>query len=498
MLENQCVIIIHLNQLIILKILSQMKQLFKLLTITFLIFSFSTVSNAQEIWDWQKCIEYALQNNIQLQQSDLNVQLGETTVQSNKMNYSPNINASSNYNLRIGNNYNFFTGAYERQTVHYNDFGLNLSQPILDLVTPNNVKKSKLDLQALKLDQETLKNNIQLQILTAFLNIMNANEQHQQAINQKQTTQEQYERTKSLISAGAAAERAILDVDVQLTSEDLTISQIKNQLDLAYLNLKIILQLDTKKEITVKIPELPQDLSIGTLEDVQKIYADALGLRPEIKSSQLKIESAKKQIAAAKGNYYPTLSFIGNLNTFFTTQSKLSNTIVTGNFIPSGAFVDGTLQQVLIPETITEQNKNPYKNQLNQNLNYAFGLSLNVPIFNKFQVQTAVKQSKLQYQNSILTERQAEIDLFNTIQQAHLKAEAAIENFKAAEKNYETAKKSFDYSVDRLNLGSINQLEVNLAKTNVDNALSKLTQAKYEYLFNTKLLDFYQGKKIEL
>ena len=476
-----------------------MKQLYKLFSLFFLFISFSTVSHAQEIWDWQKCIEYALKNNIQLKQSDLNIQLGESTVQSNRMNYSPNINGSSNYNLRIGNNYNFFTGTYERQLVHYNDFGLNISQPIFDgLVTPNNVKKSKLDLQALKLDQETLKNNIQLQILTAFLNIMNANEQHQQAVNQKASTQEQYERMQTLISAGAAAEKALLDIDAQLTNEDLSISQIKNQLDLAYLSLKILLQLDTKQNITVKIPELPSDLAIGNLEDVNKIYEDALGLRPEIKSSQLKIQSAKKAIAAAKGNYYPTLGLVGNLNTFFTTQSKLSNTVATGNFIPSGAFIANPLQAVLIPETITTQSKNPYKNQLNQNLNYAFGLSLNVPIFNKFQVQTAVKQSKLQYQNSILTEKQTEIDLYNAIQQAYLKAQAAIDNFKAAQKNLETATKSYDYAIERLNLGSVNQLEVNLAKTNVDNALSKLTQAKYEYLFNTKLLDFYQGKKIEL
>lgn len=129
---------------------------------------------------------------------------------------------------------------------------------------------------------------------------MNANEQLQQAKNQRQTTQEQYERTNSLIEAGAAAERAILDIDAQLTGEDLTISQIQNQLDLAYLNLKIILQLDSKENITIKIPELPDGLAIGNLEDVNKIYSDALGLRPEIKSSQLKIESAKNKLLLQK------------------------------------------------------------------------------------------------------------------------------------------------------------------------------------------------------
>lgn len=475
-----------------------MKQLYKLFSISFFFFSFFTVSHAQEIWDWQKCIEYALKNNIQIKQSDLNIQLGESTLKQNKLNYSPNINASSNYDLRIGNNYNFFTNQYTKAVVHYQDYGVNISQPIFDgLITPNNVKKSKLDLQALHLDQETLKNNIQLQILTAFLNIMNANEQHQQAVNQKESTQEQYERMRTLIDAGGAAEKALLDIDAQLTSEDLSISQIKNQLDLAYLSLKILLQLDVKQNMTVQIPDLPKDLTIAELADVNKIYEDALGLRPEIKSSQLKTQSAKKAIAAARGNYYPTLSLVGNTNTFFSSQSTTAKQVLTGNATAVG-FVEGTLQRVLIPETITEESKNPYGKQLNQNLSYAVGLTLNIPIFNKFQVQTAVKQSKLQYQNSILTEKQTELDLFNTIQQAYLKAQAAIDNFKAAQKNLETATKSYDYAVERLNLGHVNQLEVNLAKTNLDNALSKLTQAKYEYLFNTKLLDFYQGKKIEL
>lgn len=475
-----------------------MKQYQRFFLIFLILCFYVTSSSAQEVWDWEKCIDYALKNNIQVKQSDLNILMGETTVQSNKMNYSPDIYGASNYNVQFGNVYNFYTNQYDRTMVHYQDMGLNISQPIFDgLVTPNNVKKSKLDLQALKLDQEKLQNDIQLQILTAFLNIMNANEQYAQAKNQRERTQEQYDRIKTMINAGAAAENALLDVDAQLTSEDLTISQIKNQLDLTYLNLKVLLQLDLKKDITIKIPELPNGFLIEELEDVYKVYEDALNLRPEVKSSQLKIQSAEKQISAAKGNYWPSLNFIGNMRTFISTQFTLTSTQLTGNTTPIG-FVEGTLQRVLVPETVTVETKNKYGPQLNQNLNFALGLSLNIPIFNKYQIQTAVKQSKIQYENALLTEKQTSIDLFNSIQQAHLKSQASIANFKAAEKNYETAKKSYEYAIDRLELGSINQLEVNLAKTNLDNSLSKLTQSKYEYLFNTKLLDFYQGKKIEL
>jgi outer membrane protein len=473
-------------------------QNLKTLLILFFISSLQ-FSKAQEIWDWKKCIDYAMQNNLQLKQTDLNVKLEEVNLQKNKLNFTPNINGSSNYNLRIGNNFNFFTGAYEQQLVHYDDYGINLSQPIFDgLITKNSVQKSKIDLEALKLDQEVLRNNIQLQILTAFLNIMNANEQLNQTIKQKESTQQQYEHTKILIDAGAAAEKALLDIDAQLTTEDLSISQIKNQLELNYLTLKILLQLDPSKNIKVKIPVLPNGIEIEELASLQRIYSDALTLRPEIKSADIKIKSAEKSIKIAKGNHYPTLNFVGNLSTFYTSQNKLSTQeISTTEFSPIG-FVQNTGALVLQPNINIKQSKNPYFNQLKQNFNYAFGLSLNVPIYNKFLAQSAVKQANLQVQLSQLQKKQAETDLFNIISQAYLKSQAAIDNFKAAKKNLETAKKSYDYAVERLNVGSINQLEVNLAKNNLASSESKLTQAKYEFVFNTKVLDFYQGKKITL
>jgi len=394
-----------------------MRQLYFILTFLFLVSS--NTLPAQEVWDWQKCIDYAFKNNLQVKQSDINIQLGESNLKQQKLNYSPSVNASTNYNLRLGNNYDFYANTYTKALVHYQDYGVNLSQPIFDgLMTPNNIKKSKIDLQAIKLDQAVLKNNIQMQILAAFLNIMNANEQYQQAINQKTSTQEQYERMQTLIKAGGAAEKAILDIDAQLTSEELTISQIKNQLDLAYLNLKILLQLDVKQNITVQIPELPKTFNVENLQDINTIYSDALSLRPEIKSSQLKVQSAKKQIAVARGNYSPVLNFVANTNTFFSSQSVTYKQQATGNNTAVG-FVEGTFQRVLIPEIATISSKNPYKNQLKQNLGYAFGASLNIPIYNKYQVQTAVKQAKLQYENTLLTEKQAELDLFNSIQQAY-------------------------------------------------------------------------------
>ena len=118
-----------------------MKFIFKLCCLLLFVL-FSQRSNAQEVWDWQKCIEYALQNNIQVKQSDLSIQLGEVALKQQKLNYSPTINASSNYNLHVGNTYNFYTNEYARELVHYHDYSLNFNQPIFDgLVIVNSVKK---------------------------------------------------------------------------------------------------------------------------------------------------------------------------------------------------------------------------------------------------------------------------------------------------------------------------------------------------------------------
>lgn len=454
--------------------------------------------NTVEEWDWSKCLQHTIDNNLQLKQAEINIQLGEATLKQQKLNYSPSVNASTNYNLRVGNNFNFFTSAYTQELVHFQDYGLNVSQPVFDgLIIANNIKKSKLDVEALQFDQQTLQNNIVLQMLAAFLNIMNAKEQEQQALQQQQITREQYERIKTMIEAGAAAEQATLDIEAQLASEELTLAQINNQLALAYLQLKIILQLPVDKDITVKIPALPESWSVAPLSDVMTVYNNALQSQPQVKSSQLKTKSAEKAIDIAKGNYYPSLNLIANASTFYSSQNKITRQQLTGNTTAIG-IVEGTFQRVLIPETQTTQSKNPYGKQLNQNFNYAVGLGLTIPIYNKYQVKTAVKQSRLQHQLAIINEQQTNLELYNNIQQAYLKASASLESYKAAEKNYRTAQKSYDYATERLQAGSIQQLDVNLAKSNLLIALSRLSQSKYEYLFNSKVLDFYEGKPITL
>lgn len=463
-----------------------------------ILFLFTFRSFAQETWDWKKCIDYALANNLQLQAGQINAKLAEVEVKRNRFNYSPNVFARTNYSLGIGNNYNYFSNQYERQTIHYNDYNLNVIQPVFDgMITPNSAKKSQYDLQALRLDNEVLASDIQLQILTAFLNILNAEEQYKQAESQKKNTQEQHDRTQVLIDAGSLPQNSIVDIDAQLAAEDATLQQVKNQLDLAYLALKLILQLDPDKEIRISAPALPDNIELATLPASKDIFATAVGLRPEIKSRDLRILSAQRQVKIANGSRYPTLNFTGTINTFFSSQNRNRTFFPTGNNVVIG-IVQASLDPVIQPEYAYSQERIDFYTQFKNLLSYAIGLQLNIPIYNKNQVNFAVKQAKLNVQLAELQKKQEEQNLHNNIKQAYAKALNAAGNYQAAQVSVDAAQQSYDYNLERVNGGLASQLELNLAKNNLAAAQSRLTQAKYEYLFNSKVLDFYQGKPINL
>jgi len=465
----------------------------------FLYFLISIVSaNAQEIWDWNKCIEYALENNIQLKLGNINKQVAEIEVKKNTFNYTPNINAQSNYNFRIGKNYNYFQNEYVNQLVHYQDYNLNIQQNIFDgLLTKNQIQKSKIDLKSLELDNEALKTNLQMQILTAYLNILNAKEQLTQNKTQQQSTLEQKARTEAMIEAGALPESNLIDIQVQLATEDANITMAKSQHDMALLTLKNILQVDLNKDIDVVVPTLVENVQTGDIPKAADVFAVAVENRPEILTHDFKIQSAKKNIQIAKASNYPTLNFLGNINTFYTNQNSTSTQTLTGNYTPIG-FVEGTLQKVLIPETQYNTIRTKYFPQLKNFLNYSFGLGLTIPIYNKNTVRFAVQQASKQIAVAELNKQISTIELNNNIQQAYIKTITAEENYFARQKAYIASQQSYDIAAERVKEGMSTQLELNLAKNTLINAQSRWTQAKYEYLFNKKLLEFYQGKNISL
>lgn len=459
------------------------------------LFTYLLPVQAQETWDWNMCLDYAMQNNIRIKLNQINIALADIQQKQDKLAFTPSVNATAGYNTAVGRTVDLTTYQFVTKPVQTGNVQVSLNQPIFEgLRNFHSLHKSKLDFEAARLDHEALKEEVSLQVMNAYLNVLQSEEQLEQAKNQLIRTKEQYQINLNLVESGALAERMLVDLEAQLAAEEYNSVIIQQQVDLAYMALKTVLQLDQNKEIKIVSPNIPSELQIESLDPITDIYKDALEIRPEIKGGLSRISSAQKAIKIAKSAYYPTLSF------FTAAQTNVSDQFTDRTFVdtvltPIG-FVSGSGEPVLtlLPETRID--KVPISNQFSNNFSFALGVNLSIPIYNKRSFYFNTQRSKLSLAQAELNQENLEFILLSNIKEAHLKAFGSTENYKAAVKNSRAAEKSFAFAEERAQNGAISQLEVNLAQSNLFIAKSRVIQAKYEYLFNLKVLDFYRGKDI--
>ena len=472
-----------------------MRYIKKSISFVFLIFlSFSV--NAQEIWDWNKCLEYAYQNNLQLKSDAINIALSELQLKQDRLNLTPFVQADAGYTYAVGRTVDMSTYQYVTKPVNTGNMQVSLNQPIFQgLKNLNSLKKSKIDIQASQLDNETLKMNIQLQLLNAYLNILNAQEQVLQAKEQLSRSQEQYQYNKNLANAGALAERVLVDNEAQLASDEYAIIQLDQQVQLAYMALKTILQLDLSKDIQIENPIGENPLNSLELESVETIYQSASNTRPDVIGADIKIKSSELGVKIAKSAYYPQLSFFSAIGTNLSDQFTEAN--VSGSEETPIGFIKSSGETVYTLYPTTDYLSVPFGKQFNNNMSYAIGLNLSIPIYNRRAGYLSTQRARLALEQSKLNGENINYSLMNDIRSAHLKAVTSEQNYLAAQKNVNASQKSYEFAQDRLTNGAISQLELNLAQNNLLIAQSRMTQAKYEYIFNSKVLDFYSGKSID-
>jgi outer membrane protein len=469
------------------------KRVIFLLYITLGTFSLS----AQEYWDWYKCIDQAMNNNIQIRLNDIAVALADIQKRQDKLAFTPSMNAAAGFNNAVGRTVDLTTYQFVTRPVQTGNMQISLNQPVFQgLRNIHTFKRSQLDLEAARLDNQALREEISLQVMNAYLNVLNAEEQMEQAANQLKRTEEQVAINKTLVEGGALAERLLVDIEAQLANDAYNLTLLQQQVELAYLALKTILQVDPELNIRLVKPQLPESLELKALDPVSTIYREALGIRPDIKSGILKINSARRGIQIAKSAYWPTLNFFTagqtNVSDQFT-ERVISDTVIT----PFG-YVGNTGETVFTFLPLTEFKKVPFGRQFSNNFSFALGFNLSIPIYNKRTFYFNTERSRLALEQAKLNQKNLEFNLFNNIKQAHLRASTSAENYNAAVKNVDAAQRSFNFAMERAASGAISQLESNLAQANLVIAQSRLIQAKYEYLFNLKVLDFYRGRPINL
>lgn len=438
-----------------------MKHLFQLVALVLLLFS-ETVS-AQHTWDLQKCIDYALENNIQIQQQSLNTNYYNNQLQQSKNNRLPSVSGSLSNSFNFGRSLQY-DNTYANINSNQTSGSLSANLTLWNgLILKHSINKAKLDLEASLTDLQKTKDDIMLYIAAAYLEILFSEELVQVATDQMEVTKSQIERTQKLVDAGSLAKGSLLEIEAQLASEELNSVNQQNSLQLAYLNLYQLLELPSTEQFKIEQPNLPVVTANRTLLNSMDVFKNAVMLRPEIKSAEYRLGSYKEQVAIAKGNLYPTVTFGADYYNSYNNKYDID-----------------------------------FSDQLKNNERYGAGLNMSIPIFNKNQTRTQIKNAEIQVLNQELEVQSTKNVLRKDIELAYNNALAALKKYIASNKAVESMQEAFRYTEEKFNVGMVNTVEYNQSKNNLAKAKSDLAQAKYDYIFRTKILDFYNGIPIEL
>ena len=457
--------------------ITHMKKI--LLPILAFIFSISAV-NAQELWDLEKCINHAKEHNISLQLRKLDAEVQANNTKQSKLSLLPNLNGSTGYNFNYGRSLKA-DNTYENQNSQTGSLGLSSRVTLFDgFQNWNTVKQNELDLQANLQDVEKAKEDLALNITSYYLDILFKKELLQVAHEQLKVTDLQIKRTEVLVEAGTLPKGTLMEQRAQAAREDLAVVNAQNSLDIALLDLAQLLDLESADQFDIKTPELPVLNATKSMVDPESVFINALTFRPEMKAAQYRLESSEKGLLIAKGQRIPTLSMSGSWNSGY--RKNLAEY--------DGFNTDGS------PIMIRKEMK--LNDQLKLFESKSFGFNLSIPIFNGGSVNRNISNAKINIDRSRLNMESSKNALRKDIQQAHANAKASMKKFFSSETAVSSTEEAFRYTEEKFNLGLVNSVDYNQEKNNLYKSKSDLLQAKYEYIFRTKILDFYNGIEINL
>ncbi len=427
----------------------------------------------QKVWSLQECIKYAIDNNLTIKQQVIQTRYQENTLAQSKLNLLPTINGQATHNYSFGRALDETTYKFtDNQNIQSNSFYAGGSLNLFNgLQNYNTIKKNEYQLLASELDLQSIKDNISLSIALAYLQILLNKELVSTTGNQLLITKQQIGKTKKMFDAGSVAKGNLLQIESQAAGEELQLINLENQLDISYLTLTQMLELKSPEGFSIVAPEISIDTNTVIIGKVEDIFMQAQGLRPEIKSAELKLTASEYDLKIASGARSPRLS----MNHSFSTR-----------------YSDIAIK----PSAPTE--KYTFSEQLNDNINYGIGFSLNIPILNGWQVNKNISNSKLNIESSRYTLEGEKKQLYKDIQQAYADAGAALKKYSASMKAVTSMEESFRYTEQKFNVGMVTPVDYNAAKTQLLNAQSDMSQAKYEFIFKTKVLDFYKGLPLNL
>ncbi len=454
------------------------------------------VAAQEKKWTLRECVDYAVTNNISIQSSALDLKNAAINKKDAFGAFLPSVNASASHSWNIGLNQNITTGLLQNQTTQFTSAGLNVGVDIYNgLKNQLQLRKSNLVIIASQYQLTKMQEDIALNVANAYLQILFNKENLKVQQQQKTYNLSQLDRTKQLVDAGVVPKGDLLDIKATAASDTQRVIAAQNALLISKLSLAQLLRLDDFKNFDIDESQVPALNEEILMQSSESIVQKAKETRTELKIAASNVQLAEKDIAIAKAAYQPTISGFYS----FSTRAAYSDRVV--GVVPNAAnptstigYVDGTNQLVLEPNfSPVLGGPLPVFDQFSNNKGQNFGVQLNVPIFNGLATRNNVERSKVALERAKLNQSQQELDVERNVFTAYTDANAAKESFEAAEITLNARKLSFDYAKDRYEVGLMNVFDFNQAQTLLINAQSEVLRTKYDYLFRTKILEFYFG-----
>ena len=457
-------------------------------------------ANAQETparLTLQQAVDIAVKNNIQVKQSSLRLETADINRQQARAYMLPNLNGNFNYGWNNGRNIDPFTNTYVNQQIQGSNVGVSGQWNLFNgLQVHNSIKQQTLSQDASKMDLQQTKENTTLLVIMNYLQVLNNEDLLQNVHNQSEVTRKQVERLDIMVKEGAVGAYLLADMKGQLANDQVAIVNASNSLELSKLNLCQLLNIPFNKALQLERNDVPMPAGIYPGNEAE-IIQTALNNLALIKASDLRIKSAEKGIKVEQASYYPLIGLYGNLFSNYSSAATLNTpTTIVDQPTSDYVLVNNIKNPVISPvQNYTSENIK-YGNQMKNNIGSSFGVAAQIPLFNNFRTRFRVAQAKVNLKTAEVERENTELQLKQNIEQAYANMTASFNRYKAYLDQHTNYQESFRANEIRFNAGTINSVEYLTAKNNLDRATINLTQVRYEYIFRTKILDYYQGKLV--
>lgn len=432
-------------------------------------FAAVSTAQAQEKWTLRQCIDHAVENNIAVRQQALAVKSAETNLNTSRNSRLPDLTAGINQNFSFGRMASDIDNSYVNTQASSTSASLSAGLPVFQGFRINHeIKRGELELKAAAEGLEKAKQNLELNVAGYFLDVLFRREILYVYEEQLKLSKQRLGQTEEMVRTGKVAESQVLDMRSQIAASEVNVTNAQNDLRMSLLNLSQALNLEWSPSFDIAIPDIDAAVSrnMSEIRQPNYVYQTALEIKPHIREAEYRLQGSEQQVMIAKSARWPSISLGASFGDSYYYMFGQPN------------------------ESLADQLCNKHSESI--------GINVSIPIFNRFSTRNSIRLARINTANYALQLENAKLDLYKEIQQAYQGAVSAQAKFSASERAVEAAEESFRAMELRFEYGKATAYEYNESQTKLISSRSDLLQAKYDFLFRSKILDFYEGTPIDL